>query len=160
MLNWTPSLLEYSGTPLFRGSEPLKCEHLILKTFCSGTDCICIKSHYIIPPEIGQPLFHKWTSTSAPLVPRLHKLHSNADAHMPLMQGCMPLPLDSTSRHRNSTGTHSTSLWISPSCQHTARESSGRQICSVTCTHCLAHWKYIPEGSEIQRNCQWLDHAN
>ena len=53
-----------------RYSEPLKCGHLVYRTFYSGTDCISINSH---TPEMRTPRYSvKRTSSSVPLVPGLY----------------------------------------------------------------------------------------
>ena len=66
---------------------------------------------YITTPEM--PLFRKadrvygrfntWTVQNS---------LDNVLARLPLMQGCLPLVIDSTTGHYNSTGAHSTSLWL------------------------------------------------
>jgi len=52
------------------------------------------------------PLFRKADCTWT-----VHNSLDNADAHLPLTQVCLPLLIDSTTGHYNSTGMHSTSLW-------------------------------------------------
>ena len=69
----------------------------------------------------------------------------NADDCMPLMQGCPPPLNNSTTGHYNSTGTHSTSLWLAfltSIQQGRALEHAFLALNSVS-MHCHAYQKYI-----------------
>ena len=102
---------EYSGTPLFRTSE-------MQTTRFNG---------YFAPAQIVFPLtaihYNPWNADT-PLFRKVDTFFGsfstwtvqnsldNADAHLPLTQGCPPLLINSTTRHyNNSTGIHSISLW-------------------------------------------------
>ena len=75
----------------------------------------------------------------------------NADVHLPLVQGCLPLLIDSTTQRYNSTCTHSTNLW---SAFHTSVQQ-GRALerafvaLNSMGTHCHAYGN-TPEASEIR----------
>ena len=68
----------------------------------------------------------------------------NADACLPLTQGCQPLLINSTTGHYNSTGMYSTGLWSA----FLASVQQGRALehafvaLNSTGTHCHAYWKY------------------
>ena len=54
----------------------------------------------------------KWTGSHLSSTQTVQNSLDNADAYMPLTQDCPPLLIDSTTGHYNSTGMHSTSLWL------------------------------------------------
>ena len=76
-------------------------------------DCIPINSHTLITPERWTSCYSiKQTGFSVPLVPGLFNFLDNADTHLPLTQVCPLQLIYSTTAHYNSTGAHSTSLWL------------------------------------------------
>ena len=54
----------------------------------------------------------KQTGFLIPLVPGLQNSLDNADAHIPIKEGCPPPLINSTAGHYNSIGAHSISLWL------------------------------------------------
>ena len=63
--------------------------------------------------KCGHPLFHKADRLFGPTSTwTVQNSLQNVDARKPLTQDCPPLLLDAMTGHHNSTGTHSTSLWL------------------------------------------------
>ena len=100
----------------------------------------------------------KWTDFAVPLVPRLYKIHSIADAGRPHAQDC-PAPLiDSPTGHYTNTGTHSYSLWLSfiPIVQQGRALEHAFIALNGTSTHCHAYRKYT--GSLRSRTSLYSGH--
>ena len=104
-------LAQYSGTFL-NGHLPIVATSLMQPLDVVLIEALLIQYLRILP-NADSLLFHKadrffgrsstWTVQNS---------LDNADTGMPLTQDC-PAPLiDSTTGHYNSTGTHSTSLWL------------------------------------------------
>ena len=138
----------YSGTPLFRTSGMRTSRfsrHFALVRIAFPLTAI----HYS-PWNVDTPLFRKADKFFSPFS-TVHNSLGNADAHLPLMQVCLPPLIDSTTGHYNSIGSHSSSLWsafLTSVQQGRALECAFVGLNS-TGTHCHTYWKYILEASKI-----------
>ena len=84
-----------------------------LQTRLHDASTCTVERHYSKPMKCGHPLFHKADRLFGPTSTwTVQNSLQNADARKPLTQDCPPLLLDAMTGHHNSTGTHSTSLWL------------------------------------------------
>ena len=92
-----------------RYSEPLKCGHLVLTDVLLWYGLHSITAIHHNPWNADTPLFHKADRFFGPFATwTVHNSLDNADAHLPLTQGCPPRLINSTTGHYSSTGMYST----------------------------------------------------
>ena len=101
----------YSGTLLFRTSE-MRTSRFNWR-FALVQIAFPLTAIHYNPWNADTPLFRKanrffgsfstWTVQNS---------LNNAVTHLPLTQGCLPLLINSTTEHYNSTGMHSNCLWL------------------------------------------------